>query len=522
MRSRTIQLHFPLGGLNRRYAFQSQPPYTTPLCLNVWPQDAPTGRERGGVRPGLAEIGDCTGGVSPNFWCPASYIDTTESPVETKIAILVQSMNGTYLSNADATSWTELISTNVTTDFSSCAVYLNYAYQASGGVTAVKRRLVDASAAQEDLTIDVGVSVPTKCGLVLAHMDRLWLAGDTDNPHVLYASAVGRPRTWDYTEQSIGGAWTSSGAQGGILQEPIIALISHTPQLLLVAGTNSITAVVGNPRTGNQRVVSPMIGPLTPTSWCHDAQGNCYFLSKDGLYRIPAGGTTCEAISREKIPNELIGLTPPPYPRSDVAVAGDRISLGYDHRWRMVHIYVEKASGSDIYYTYDLQSGGFWPMEFSTNVYLAPTFPQAMTANRSSILTVSSIGEVHQYDRGNLVSVEDFDSYLLIGPIKLADVDGVGVLHSATATLANGSDNVKWQVYVGDTTEQAYDKAADASDPDFEGSEWSYETGRYLNYMQHVRKRGNVAYIRIYNSVNTEWLIEDIVVRILAAGRRRV
>jgi hypothetical protein len=516
MRSRTIQLHFPLGGLNRRFAFQSQPPYTTPLCLNVWPQDTPTGRERGGVRPGLDEIGDATGGVSPNYWCPAPYVDTSDN--STHVAILVQSMFGCKRSE-NATSWTTVINTSVLTNFSSCAVYLNYAYQASGGEDEVRRRLMDNSAAAETLLIDGLGSVPTKCGLVHAHMDRLWLAGDTENPHVIYAAAVGRPRVWDYTEQSIGGAWTSSGSQGGIIQEPIIALLSHTAQILLVGGSNSITAIIGNPRTGNQKVVSPTVGPLTPTSWCQDATGNTYFLSKDGLYRIPAGGVSCEALSREKIPNELIGLTPATYPNAATA-SGDRICLGYDHRWRMVHIYVEKASGADAYYTYDLQSQGFWPMEFDTNVYLAPTFQNVMTANKSSILTISDTGEVHQYDRGNESDVEDFDSYVLIGPIKLADVDGVGILHSATATLGNGSDSVNWQVFVGLTTEQAYDKVI-ADTPDFEGNPWVYTSGKYLNYMQHVRKRGNVAYIRIYNDVNTEWLIEDIVVRILAAAKRR-
>ena len=48
-----VDLRFPVGGLNRRYAYRQQPPYTTPDCLNMRPFDVIEGRERGGSRPGL-------------------------------------------------------------------------------------------------------------------------------------------------------------------------------------------------------------------------------------------------------------------------------------------------------------------------------------------------------------------------------------------------------------------------------------------------------------------------------------
>jgi len=48
-----VTIQFPFGGLNRRYGYQSQPPYTTPDCLNVRPFDSIEDRQRGGMRPGL-------------------------------------------------------------------------------------------------------------------------------------------------------------------------------------------------------------------------------------------------------------------------------------------------------------------------------------------------------------------------------------------------------------------------------------------------------------------------------------
>lgn len=50
------RLHFPVGGLDRRYGYQSQPPFTTPDCLNVRSVDINEGRERGGSRPGITEL----------------------------------------------------------------------------------------------------------------------------------------------------------------------------------------------------------------------------------------------------------------------------------------------------------------------------------------------------------------------------------------------------------------------------------------------------------------------------------
>ena len=36
-KDRLIGLQFPLAGMNKRLAYQSQPPYTTPDALNVRP-----------------------------------------------------------------------------------------------------------------------------------------------------------------------------------------------------------------------------------------------------------------------------------------------------------------------------------------------------------------------------------------------------------------------------------------------------------------------------------------------------
>lgn len=50
-----IDVSFPTAGLNRRFAIQSQPPFTSADLLNVRPEADANGRERGGSRPGLSK-----------------------------------------------------------------------------------------------------------------------------------------------------------------------------------------------------------------------------------------------------------------------------------------------------------------------------------------------------------------------------------------------------------------------------------------------------------------------------------
>lgn len=55
MPERLVELQFPLAGLDRQFAYQSQAPYSTPDALNVRPRETIKGRARGGSRPGLGK-----------------------------------------------------------------------------------------------------------------------------------------------------------------------------------------------------------------------------------------------------------------------------------------------------------------------------------------------------------------------------------------------------------------------------------------------------------------------------------
>lgn len=91
-----FEAHFPFGGLDASTTVQTQPPYTTPDCLNVRPTDVFNHRRRGGTRPGFgpAFYGQANGSnpvrliasiptstvTGPNIW-PEDFIGGSYLPL---------------------------------------------------------------------------------------------------------------------------------------------------------------------------------------------------------------------------------------------------------------------------------------------------------------------------------------------------------------------------------------------------------------------------------------------------------
>lgn len=513
---------FPQLGQDRSTPYDQQKPGTTPLCLNVLGLDPSTDRYRGGVRPVFKSLGSVGG--APYNWCKVSYLDGS---TVTQTGIAVTYASGTRISLTGADWGTPpAIAVNPGTNFSSCAIYQKYLVQARGGSTAYTKEL--PAGADTVLTATAGTA-PTKCGIVVTHADRLWLMGDTDNPHLVYASAVGDMFDWDYADPTEGGAFTTSGPEGGIITGPVIAAISHDDNYLFIGCNDSIYASNGNPKGGGLTRIHDSLGPLTNRAWCKgegpNGSSDTYLLTRAGFGVIRQGSLQFENLSDGPNIRDLKGLNPGT-PSSVGNVTGDEVVVGYDSRFKLVLIFVNPSSGSDYGYAYDVRTGAFWPITFSSTISLIPTMPKLQTAQRSTGLPITSGGSLYQLDSAESQGAgnEDFDSYILI-PIPLSDPGGEGIFHTIAAALAQGSENVNWSVYVGDSAEQAYRKAeADATNTaaDYTGSQWSYSSTRYWNYTSHPRVRGNFAYLKLYDVSNERWLIEQIVAEVVQGGRRRV
>ena len=184
-----------------------------------------------------------------------------------------------------------------------------------------------------------------------------------------------------------------AGATGGT----VVALVSHK-DLFLVGFTADETWVQqGDPHTGPRRRISDEVGIIGADAWCV-ANDTVYFLSSNGLYSVGADGSGLKPLSEDSIPEELTGVV-------DTAC-----TLTYNHADRGVYIHL--TSGDSWFY--DTARDGFWPFNTATT-----------------------------------------DSHVLIGPVRLGQVDSFGRVLRLYGVTAESSANVTWRLVPGNTAEQA-------------------------------------------------------------------
>jgi hypothetical protein len=499
MAERTKALTFPSGGLSRKFAYQSQAPFTTPSCQNVWLVDPTTGRERGGQRPPLGTSIGTIG--APYNYCEASYL----SGGTLRRGIAVTTENGTYIIYYASGSWTltEMITIAPGTTFSSCAVYLQGLYQARSGGTTLYVSLPAGAGAGAALgsLLTAGIAAPTNCGIVATHGDRLYLCGASDFPWTVYSPRIGTPTDWDYTQTD------ESAAVAFTVKEPITSFISHTRDCAVIGQTDSMHLLIGNIAAGGQLMpLKAPVGPLMQSAHCHIGNGTLMFMTRQGLFAMAEGcGSEPVIVSQNQLPNDLKGIDPG---------AGDWCSLGYCSRWDAVDIIVNKASGTDLYYRYFLSDGGsFWPMAFSGKVMqLAANIKYKSSATVSPLLLMTDAGLVYQYDTAGS---ETIDSYLVYGPIALGGPSSKAEITEICGTLAEGSGAATASIFVGDSPQEAF--AALSGTASYTCANWAAG----FNGTENPRVNGTAAYVRLDDVSGAAWSPEEVVLTINGDGNRK-
>lgn len=513
LRGQPIDILAPLGGVSRRWAYRYGEPVRCASALNVVPFDPLTGRQRISTRPGITATGATIG--TPYAWAEATYVNSG-----TKRGVAVTTSTGTWISTSGS-AWTEFITTNPGTDFASCAVYQQMLYQAAGGASTRVQDLTGSAGAGTAIdTIETAGNAPTNCGIVQTSMGRLWLAGDTSNPHRLYSPRQGTPTDWDYApavpDQAM--AWASGGTNGHI-GAPITALIDHGTHCLGIGCQDSMYFINGNPTAGGRLFkTASMVGPLMQSAHCKDGRNNTWFLSRKGLGYIPAG---CPSenfeptmVSEDLLPADLLAIAPE---------SGDHVSIEFDLRFNGLHIYVDYFSGNDVAYFYDFRTGGFWPMSFAAGTMrLGAVLKSAMSATKSSLLMLLADGTVYQFDTG---SSESVDSNIVYNPISLGDASSEGMLIDLTGTLAENSGSVAATVYVGDSEQETTVAAIAGASPSFTCDAWTRDASpaRSTQYWQHPRQSGRCFCLRLDDVASADWSLESAVgTRAILAGKSRV
>lgn len=495
-KSRDIHLRFPVLGLNERPAYGHQKQYSTQDSKNVIPDDSYAERERGGSRPGLEkEMATQLGsGNIVNLVYDVHYISSGEYATQ-----LVAASNGTLYYNSTGTTMAAASgtpSTAMDTGRQLCACdHLQKLYIASDNNAA--QRLVEYDPATNTSRLVTGNetagTVPDNCRICVTYQDCVWLAHDTDDPHMWHKSAQGDALNWDVAASGVARATNGTNSQAGKLGEPITAMIPHMDDCMFMSGTTSLYVMRGNVNQGGIiKRLSDNIGVLSQQAWCHDTEGWLWMLTHDGLYAMPPGcGATPISVSREKLPTRLRNLDTATY----------WVSLAYDVTFRGIWIAVtqESSAGGEWYwvdtFTEFTADGGhpkarasFWELEYTGNHQ--PGFLYQRRDARSADSTVVFGGRdgylrIHAADQANDDGT-NFTTYLEYGPFQVGRGMGLqdGMLSKITAVLDNNSSAMKWTAYSGKTPQDAIDQSAAG-----EQRTGNWDTAG-LNPWDHCRLRG--------------------------------
>lgn len=135
-------------------------------------------------------------------------------------------------------------------------------------------------------------TIPPRCRLIASWRASIVLARPDSDTTAWFISRQMDPFDWDFDADppettALAGTTTTQGQPA----QPIVALIPWTDDILVMACTGQMLAMVGDPRTGGQLVIAePNVGIIGPNAWCIDDSGSLWFMAPHGLYRKSPGG----------------------------------------------------------------------------------------------------------------------------------------------------------------------------------------------------------------------------------------
>ena len=323
---RILPIWFPVGGVNKRFAFHDPrtAKYFTPDAQNVWPDSAgvPANatqadyiRQRGGSRPGLekAFATQLGGGAPIRSQGTIQFISGTQL----NRRLVAISNGGLYMESSDGASMTSVGGT-----FNSqkqlqmiernqilyIADHSDDTTNSSG--TNQPKKLAPTGPTVSNWTASDG-TIPYGSICLALWRDRAVMAGGTTSPFGVFASRQGDLEDWDYSETDTGAAWALTLADAGQLGDSVLCLVPHSDDCLVIFCSTSTWVMRGDPGFGGTvDNLSHHIGCLGPNAACITPNGSIYWMSQDGLYKMPGG---CNAstegitsVSRELIPEELV------------------------------------------------------------------------------------------------------------------------------------------------------------------------------------------------------------------------
>jgi len=497
-------LRFPVGGLVRRHAFQTQPPYTTPRALNVWPVGPEDWRQRGGRRAGLEKC--CTGSAgATKFRALVPVPKASDTTYEYRLMCAAGNKWYYPVSGGAMTEWATGTLTS-TAGRVPWVVRNSKVYYLDSGTL----KVMDPYAPSLDTVVATAGSIPSSCDILRKYRDRLVMA--KKRTQLWYMSRQSDYEDWDYTADSDDtqrALWASS-TDLGTIQEPINAVAPWHDDYCVFGMDNSIWILRGDPAYGGQmNILSDEVGIISDDAWAYTPEGDLMFLDWSGLFLMPRGGGEIVPFSREKLPKDLWHVNPGSY---DAVLRYDPPHCGF----LLAITPVTGASEADPgeHWWIDWPTKSIWQLEFPWAK--SPRFFEqfAFTAGSDHVLGLGcEDGVLRQFDDdGTDDDGTAIEAYCDIGPFRVGGNDyQTGILRELIGTLGKNSDDCTWKLFLEDTAEDC----ATATTATQTGT-WS--GGR--NRSKYPRRRGGAGLLQLYGA--GLWEFESAVAVIQAAGKQRM
>lgn len=364
----------PLGGVSRIAGFQNQEPFTSYNSTGFWPVDIKTMRRVSGTRPDFAL--PVAPGATVNGFVPVNG-HLSGKPKQSLVAV-----SGGSLYWWDGAGWVLATGTAANLADTGRAVYgtpfLLHAFICKADSAPIDFDYVTGQAVVMSPLVG---TVPSDNRIAFTWQSCLCLAGQIARPHVLTMSRTGDAYDFDFSAQDEGGAFTSAGADEGLLNGPITAGFAHTSDTAIISTLEGIVAWRDHPRRGGRPEMISSQYIIGQGAWCKTPDDSVWYMTPVGLYMLPPSpGAIPVPVSRRKIPDELLGFS---VGSAKYDYADPSMVMAYDSWSNLIYITDRKAS---IAWTFDPETNGFHRESFSNYPFVMHEHKPFVTADRSGVV----------------------------------------------------------------------------------------------------------------------------------------
>jgi len=361
---------------------------------------------------------------------------------------------------------------------------------------------LDGNAITSVLPVDRAGNTPR---LICTWRGRTVLSGLTFDSQNWFMSAVGDPNNFDYspTSQTATQAVAGNNSPLGLVGDTIMSLCPYNDDTLIFFGSNSIYILRGDPLAGGQLDrVSDIVGGTWGICWTKDPAGTVYFCSnRMGVYSMVPGQQP------QRISGAIESLL------LNINTGNNSIRLQWDDRLQGFHLFVTPldAQSASTHFFWEQRTQGWWTDRFTSTGHdpLCCLIYDGNTPNDR----VPLLGCWDGYVRAiNPTATTDdgvpINSYVVIGPFITKDFDEI-MMREIQGILGMHSGDVTWEIFAGNTAEEALDLPAVCSG--------TFSAG--VGFTESVRVAARAIYLKLSSS--SAWQMETIRTMLATQGKVR-